>query len=69
MNQHRSKNGDDNAGEPAETYQQFVARLRVDLAALKTEQTLAITPERRALVAKWIELIERELEKLGEKLR
>jgi hypothetical protein len=41
--------------------------LRADLAALKTEQTLPITPERRALVARWIELIDRELQNLDEK--
>ena len=50
-----------------ETYQQFVARLRADRAALKSEQSLPLSDPRRALVDKWIELIELELKRLGEK--
>jgi hypothetical protein len=49
-----------------ETRQQFVARLRADLAALKSEQSLPIANERRTLVKRWIELIELELKRLGE---
>jgi hypothetical protein len=52
--------------DPTESYVEHVARLRADLAALKTEQTSPITPERYGLVKKWIALIERELKEIGE---
>jgi len=51
-----------------ETYQQFVDRLRGDLTALKCERESPIAAERRALVDKWIELIELELKRLRETL-
>jgi hypothetical protein len=52
--------------DPTESYVEYVARLRADLAALKAEQASPITPERYGLVKKWIELIERELKEIGE---
>ncbi len=50
-----------------ETYQQLVDRLRGDLTALKCERESPIDAERRVLVDRWIELIELELKRLGEK--
>ena len=50
----------------AETYAEYVARLRADLAALKSEQALPITSERDRVVERWITVIERELEQIGE---
>ncbi len=49
-----------------ETYQQFVDRLRGDLTALKCERDRRLTPS-GVLVDRWIELIELELKRLGEK--
>ena len=54
-------------GWPTEDYTEYAARLRADLAALKSEQASPTTPERGVIVARWIELIEHELRKLGEK--
>ena len=51
-----------------ETYWDYIARLRVDLAALKNERASPITEQPRlAVIDRWIAVIEREFELLGEK--
>ena len=49
-----------------ETFTDRVAQLRADLAALKSEQSLPVSEQRRTLVNRWVELIELELKRLDE---
>ena len=51
----------------AETYWNYIARLRVDLAALKNERASPVTQQRLAVIDRWIAVIEGELTRLGEK--
>ena len=50
-----------------ETYRDYIARLRVDLAALRNERASPITERQRLdVIDRWIGVIERELKQLGE---
>ena len=50
-----------------ETYWDYIARLRVDFAALKNERASPVSQQRLAVIDRWIAVIEREFEQLGEK--
>jgi hypothetical protein len=51
----------------AETYAQYVTRLRGELADLKGDQSLGLSKEWHAALADRIDAIETELKQLGEK--
>ena len=50
-----------------ETCRDYIARLRVDLAAFKNERASPLTQQQRLeVIDRWITVIERELQQLGE---
>ena len=51
-----------------ETYWDYIARLRVDLAAFKNERSSPMTQQQRLeVIDRWIAVIERELQQPGER--
>ena len=51
-----------------ETYLDYIARLRVDLAAFKNERVSPLTQQQRLeVIDRWIAVIKRELQQLGER--
>ena len=52
----------------SETHWDYIARLRVDLAAFRNERASPLTPQLRLeVIDRWIALIEGELKRVGEK--